>query len=316
MESCAGIGYRSFRVLLTEACNASCPNCFNSLTRDPSQHMDPALFSRLCRYLAANGITALKIMGGEPTFHPDFVACALEARRHFSSRIVFTNGYDLDAINNAALKEGDTVVVNFRFCDAEMLKAAAGLPEALIVFEVQISSDCDPEAIRAAIHDADAVFGARRHAFKFTLDCTEDIFARRKTILEKWKIVSNGLGVRDNFRVDHAIPYCFIRNEGLTLPEGGSFCKAGCSGLIDSGMMLRHCNQYDPPLITVLQNGEFIPFTILLNHLAMARARKLATVLEKLCACCSHYGKLCNGGCFLHKTHIPRESILKSRETG
>ena len=62
----------SIRIYLTESCNANCNHCFNKGIRE-DRHMDTAKAEMLFNYFASNGIKNLKIMGGEPTVHPDFL---------------------------------------------------------------------------------------------------------------------------------------------------------------------------------------------------------------------------------------------------
>ena len=62
----------SLRLCLTEECNAQCPHCFNSPYRE-KEYMDT---SKLFEFYEANKKPlqnmAIKVMGGEPTLHPEF----------------------------------------------------------------------------------------------------------------------------------------------------------------------------------------------------------------------------------------------------
>ena len=42
------------------------------------RHMDTAKAEMLFNYFASNGIKNLKIMGGEPTVHPDFLGLRIQ----------------------------------------------------------------------------------------------------------------------------------------------------------------------------------------------------------------------------------------------
>lgn len=310
MGTCSRINYRSFRILLTEACNANCPNCFNSHSRS-TVSMPVSTLDKLCQYLSDNGITRLKIMGGEPTCHPDFKECMECIKNHFKETVLFTNCYKINSLQDIQFREGDTIIVNFRFYTPEITRQLFKIQNSRIGFEVQISSNSNPNFIREQMMEAEDIFGSRPLAFKFTLDCTENIFEKKQSILNNWRIITKGLGEKTYYGIDHAIPYCFTKNEGLTIPDNCHFCKEGCYGLIDSHFVLHHCNQYDIPLISILQDGNFIPFYIVENYLAMARHQKLAIALNKICSLCPFYGKKCNGGCFIHKSQITRESMIK-----
>lgn len=310
MDSCSGMNILSFRILLTELCNANCPNCFNSCSRSASS-MPVKLVDKLCQYLSDNGITRLKIMGGEPTCHPDFLECISHIWKHFQETILFTNCYRLNLLQEIPFRESDSIVVNFNFYTKEIAEFLFKISKPRIGFEVQVSSHSDADLIRAKMMEAEEIFGGRPLAFKFTLDCTENIFENKQAILKNWRIITEGLGKNVYYGIDHGIPYCFTKNEGLTIPENCHFCNEGCYGLIDSRFVLRHCNQYNVPLINILQNGHFIPFYIVENYLAMARHEKLSIALKKICALCPFYGKKCNGGCFIHKPQITRETMVK-----
>ena len=52
---------KSFRVLITEKCNANCPNCFNANYRIENE-MSVEKFERLSKYLSEHGIKTLKII--------------------------------------------------------------------------------------------------------------------------------------------------------------------------------------------------------------------------------------------------------------
>ena len=73
----------TFRILLTEKCNANCSNCFNADYRK-NKDMYIEDFFMLCDFLSVNNIKHLKIMGGEPTVHPYFLDAVEYAQKKFS----------------------------------------------------------------------------------------------------------------------------------------------------------------------------------------------------------------------------------------
>jgi len=83
------------RIILTEACNLSCPHCFNSNHRKQGE-MDADI---LIEYMRINAQylwdRELRIMGGEPTLHPRIIEVVEEACKYFSTISLFTNGVTL-----------------------------------------------------------------------------------------------------------------------------------------------------------------------------------------------------------------------------
>lgn len=300
----------SFRILLTEACNAKCPNCFNQNVRT-KKYMSLQEFEHLCQYLSSNGIQVLKIMGGEPSCHPQFLECITTSFHYFPSIALFTNGLEIDKIRSIQFRRDDTIIFNFNFFSERLLNTISDWTIPHIGFEVQISSGTNGELVRNQILRILELFGENRFLFKFTLDCTENIFAYKRQIIQNWKIITDGLGTMPLFSIDHAIPFCFVKDEGLVLPDNCHICQEGCFGLIDSSFMLRHCNQYNVPLINIINGNDFIPFHVIKNHLKMARHQKLGIALNKICVYCPYFDTICNGGCFMHKPLITRESILQ-----
>lgn len=78
----------TFRVYVTEKCNANCPSCFNAKSRT-SKEMSLEEFEKLCEYLSSNGIKHLKIMGGEPTVHKDFEELVKISQKYFREITIF-----------------------------------------------------------------------------------------------------------------------------------------------------------------------------------------------------------------------------------
>ena len=82
-------------VVVTEACNLSCPHCIRGKQR--SATMASADFSRVLTQLnAQDNITAIILTGGEPLVHPYFLSLLKEAFEVFSRRVVVTTNGTLD----------------------------------------------------------------------------------------------------------------------------------------------------------------------------------------------------------------------------
>ena len=103
----------NIRFYITEACNAKCPNCFNKENRNET-YMDVDRFEELCLYFSKNGGTQIKIMGGEPTIHPNFEEIMRIAQLRFPVVSLFTNALSSNLLKFKPRAE-DIITYNFKF---------------------------------------------------------------------------------------------------------------------------------------------------------------------------------------------------------
>ncbi len=107
-------------LILTNDCNASCEFCFAAEHRSRSRRnglrmMDGPEFSAYLEFICRTGIKELRLLGGEPTLHPQFSDFVGAGRDRGMSILVFTNGLMPDAaLNTLADLAPDvcTVIVN------------------------------------------------------------------------------------------------------------------------------------------------------------------------------------------------------------
>ena len=107
-------------LILTNDCNASCEFCFAAEHRSRSRQngfrmMDGPEFSAYLEFICRAGINELRLLGGEPTLHPQFSDFVAAGRNQGMSILVFTNGSMPDpALNTLASLSPDvcTVVIN------------------------------------------------------------------------------------------------------------------------------------------------------------------------------------------------------------
>lgn len=290
------------RILLTERCNAACYNCFNAAVRE---HREISVndFISLCTYLQENGVSSLKIMGGEPTVHTEFVTCMTVAQRCFPSVILFTNAVN-DEIKRISIRRNDCITYNFHFIDEEfdVEKFRFDQPGRRGI-EVQIASDTNVVRLKERIHWLAAAADMKRRSdiirFNLTLNCMENIFDNQNVLIEKWNDIADYItdSLSLVFDTDHRIPKCVASRLHMTTP-GDSLCSLLCAGLIDAGLYLRFCNQYSNVLLYMKRGNGWTDFIEVRDALKRAFRQKL-----KLSACenCAGYPTVCNGGCFGHK---------------
>jgi len=306
---------KGFRVLITDRCNMKCPSCFNQGLRK-NREMSLNDFRALCSYLKGEGqISRLKIMGGEPTIHPDFLKIVSTAQENFDSVHVFTNGVN-DKITKVKLREHDTVIYNLS-CMGEKYPSSKLMPEKNFVhaYETRIDAKCNVERIKRVLTHLHSVVGDKI-VVNLTLDCTEEIFDNKVKIISNWNAVVAYMEDELNigYRVDHAIPYCFFVGSNMRLKITGSLCSLNCTGLISPDLQLRHCNQTTDNLLHIRKDGKFVPWQILEQYISCEHIKMAHTSLSKICRDCMFYGQKCNGGCFVFKPFITRRSILSSTD--
>jgi hypothetical protein len=119
-------------LVVSSVCNMRCPYCFARDYLEAAGSTDRQSFLSLDDYefrldfLDRSGIDEVRLIGGEPTLHPQFPALIERARKRGKKLVVFTNG----VINPAALEclaalpeDGVTVLVNANATGAPGLSA-------------------------------------------------------------------------------------------------------------------------------------------------------------------------------------------------
>lgn len=303
---------KDFRVLITEKCNANCLSCFNKNIRQGNE-MPFADFIKICKYLKEEGnITSLKIMGGEPTVHPNFTDIVKNAQSFFDSVHIFTNAIN-DAIETIELRKNDSVIYNVACLPISPISSRFLLNQiGGRMFETQISSDCNVEIIKKKLYNLRQIIPDDRMAIALTLNCIEDIFRNRQLIIRKWndivRFIRNDLEIINC--IDHNIPYCFFIGSNMDIQISKSLCNLKCAGLITPSLKLQYCNQSQEVISNIIIDNSFIPFEIIENRLSEYYHAKMSHNLKKICRNCILFEKKCNGGCFMHKDIISLQSII------
>ncbi len=305
----------NIRILLTEQCNANCVSCFNKNIRS-SSHMDFDDYGRLLDYLSGNGIVFLKIMGGEPTVHPHFEEAIRLAQDKFAKICIFTNALN-HRIKNISMREADLIVYNYSFInqsfdpDKLLLEQPGGR-----ILEVQISSGTDADGLCLSLGWLIRQAADERVKISLTLDCMENIFAKRDAIIERWNKVALFIltELKRTFIVDHSIPWCFFESTDMLLKYETRQCNIHCAGLITTDLRLQHCNQCQEKGVYLKKesglnagNG-FIPYEQLMLSLQQLNDAKIQSNKDKACSGCALFSTKCNGGCFMHKSFIRKEA--------
>lgn len=89
-------------VLLNNFCNFDCPYCFANNVRDEdADKMSMEDFKWVINFINESNTDSVRLIGGEPTMHPEFVEMFLEASRqpNINHIHIFTNGSYKDRYN-------------------------------------------------------------------------------------------------------------------------------------------------------------------------------------------------------------------------
>lgn len=303
---------KGFRILITDQCNMACRTCFNRhlRTRNIMTFQD---FSDLCNYLSGEcGISRVKIMGGEPTTHPDFLRMVSYAQSKFKSVHIFTNAVN-NVISSLHMRPQDTVIYNVA-CMPVNFSEKKLMPEQNFfrAFETRIDSNAQTNHIWSVLDCVHKVLQDKM-VINLTLNCMENIFEHKDEIIENWNntvdFIQSTLGLEYN--IDHDIPYCFSYGTTMKIKKIKSVCNLRCAGLIAPDFSLRFCNQTQNSLLSIKRDGKFVPYKIIEQYLKMEHRKNEYDCLGKICKNCLLYGEDCSGGCFMFKQMITKESILQ-----
>ncbi len=248
------------------------------------------------------GETEMKIMGGEPTTHKSFFEAVEIIFKHFPTTNLFTNALN-NQIQKFSPRENDTITYNFNFVSEKtnIEKFLLDKPGERH-FEIQIASTTNCNIQIKKIMYLLQCFKNRPFGVNLTLNCQENIFLHKESIIEKWNIIADFLNSNGiEWGVDHIIPECFYRNTDMHLEGALGVCNAGCAGLINSNFEVLFCNQF-PVKLYELTSFDIKKDTFY-NLFANAFESKKLLCDQKCCDCLS-YDITCNGGCFIHKSFV------------
>lgn len=300
--------HKAMRVYVTERCNAKCPNCFNANSRSDKE-MSVDDFKDLCEYLKSNGFNLLKIMGGEPTLHADFAKIIEIAQSNFDAIVIFSNG-TTDSIKDIKLRENDSVVYNFTFNKVFSKDKMHFEVGGKRTFEVQVKKNTEEIELVKRLKELTQDAKVR---ISLTLDCTANIFVEKSIVLPKLQYIEQKLmEAKLAFNYDHMIPLCYLYKSGLHVSKNSCMCTTHTAGLISSDLFFKFCNQHSASLVSLKQNGKFIPWSIVENYMQKAFYELRTKALKDYCLNCVFFNKKCNGGCWIPKDIISKEDVLNN----
>lgn len=302
----------SIRVLVTDKCNAECSNCINKVIRTESCFMDLPRFKVLAQYFHDNNVCRIRIMGGEPTIHPNFRQIVEFSQTMFSRVTIFTNGLNSNLLEFSP-RESDSINYNARFVRIIPKEHFMSDKQGSRILSIVIYRQLNTYEMICTIAKINEY--VQNLKVSLTFDCTINIFKYRSVLLDKFNILYDFCILHQiEVIIDHGLPVCFLYRSKVPSCKGFSICSERCAGLIDANFNLRFCNQISSDTFALFEGGKIKPFKLLNNWLKFIFYQKQVTVLSKICVECPFYGNICNGGCYIHKDFINREDILQYTE--
>ncbi len=296
------------RLILTEDCNANCPHCFNANMR-VGNHMSMETFHKALSLIDA---PAIKLMGGEPTLHPDLLEIFDACHKVVSQVRLFTNGLQKDTPERINWLPNDRVAYNF-FVANRNLTNQNYLWEKDInrTFHVVVNTQTDFNRLYAKLRNLAGLLQKQpesvraRSGIALSLDTQENIFLNKEKLqkilynmvrkLRLWSFI--------NISRDHHIPVCFWTQEDirqyldihLKHNKTTACLSPNCASWIGIDGTIRHCNQFPIRCGEMSENTTREALVSLYEKAKTAKLKLLKT--DTACRECTHLEK-CLGGCF------------------
>jgi radical SAM protein with 4Fe4S-binding SPASM domain len=308
----------AIRIYLTEDCNANCSFCFNSKKRTPANFIDPQKLEILNNTISdqMNPNLSVRVMGGEPTLHPEFKEIYSSLMYHYSSIKLFTNALN-DEITKLKPRRNDLIVYNFSLVN-KSFPSGKFIPERKFkrAFETMVACDTNIDELKRKIevivNRLSKLFIDSFTGFALTLNLTENIDSNRIMLNSKLEEIVNFLNdINIGYWYDHRPPICFFepRIEKLILNNPGGFarhclCTPDDSFNVYSDFTLYYCNQFPLRIGNVFRGDDIMDLSEIKEKLIHAHTIKLMTNYLAGCKDCEHWLKMCNGGCWKHRTVV------------
>jgi radical SAM protein with 4Fe4S-binding SPASM domain len=309
----AGQRFSFATILLSEQCNARCPHCINTLQRNQKSHMDEEKLKILIEDLLADNFDNLKLLGGEPTVHPNFLELHPYFQSKFKQVTLFTNALN-DKIKQIVLRPDDYITYNGYFIN-KSFDTEKFLPrnpaKFLRTIQNVVNTSFDFEKFKErAVLVRDFFKSAKLEDFyvmALSLDCTEDIFEHAERLNEILLEVIN-FSLQNGIRVQthRNAPACFFVNPVLAKLQQNRhvFRSHTCDvtygqAIIDTDFNLKYCDRMPRILGPMFRNKyETIDFEEFKLLMYQGYLWKLDDNYRLRCKGCKWWLKGCNGGCY------------------
>jgi hypothetical protein len=291
------------RIVLTEDCNRACPHCFNADQRN-GKHMDT---DKLFDFWTVNRLALkgaeLKIMGGEPTIHPDFLNVASTGIFLFDKISVFTNGTNLNYITHPdimAAHWGDKFqfIINGFTLPYDNWEAW-GRYYKKAQFHFVLGEKIAIDRIRYLAKTVPPIQSHFILSGNTQINIFDDKYRdeyRTRYVESLCEIIPKLRDYGHTFGYDHTFPQCFWTQEMLdklhlkyiTPPYlGRSRCCDTIIGLLDTNFDLWYCNQTHIKIGNMFVNGKPRKMEEITRMLRDMPGKKCAEMCRTQCTECS-----------------------------
>jgi len=301
-------GENTFRLIITEDCNANCPHCFNANMR-LGKHMPMDIFYQA---LSCADASSIKIMGGEPTLHPNLLEIIDACHKAAPALRVFTNGLKKEVLDKAKWHPGDTVTFNFYVANRNLTNQNYLWTRNISrTFHVVVNTKTDFVKLFSKLRNLAVLLKKQplavqeRSGIALSLDTQEDIFIHKERLQQVMFNIVRRLrlwGFKHVSR-DHQIPECFWTHEDLreylNKHLKNNYITAclspNCASWIGIDGTIRHCNQF--PVYCGQLSDASTPAAIAALYTKGKDAKLALLKKQPECMNCIHL-ETCLGGCF------------------
>jgi len=308
---------KGLRIYLTEECNASCNFCFNKKLRSKKRFIDTKKLEKFNNMISNKGsFGSVRVMGGEPTLHPEFLKIYTSLKYHYKKIILFTNAIN-DVIFKLKPRLADTIIFNF-YTLQKQVDVKKFLPSRNFHrgFETIVNHNTDMNTFKEKIKHFKTClekYGIHNYCFYLSPNLTENIFKYKKILNDKFeKLILYMQDLGAIFSYDHLPPLCFFeeRVRKLVLNSKNNsqnqlkcMCSPNDSFNMYPDFTLYYCNQYPYKIGNIFDiNGNIMPYDEIISFLKKAHIEKEMINYLSGCKDCENWFKYCNGGCWKHRT--------------
>lgn len=303
-------------LLITESCNAQCSYCLNSNYRKDTAIMAKSKLFELLDFLSGNGCKIVRLMGGEPTLHPDFKEIAQRCQDLFSKVVVLSNALS-DAIREFHPRENDGIIYNFNTMGVnfDISKLLCDCP-GFRYFSIVISRSSDVDNI---IDRLNAIFTnkglTKRIEINISIDLCDNIFDKTDVIrnkIDKLYLVCKENNWHCNFRFDGELVILYPECMHDIQPIPGGAKKKMCSrtepGFVDADFNFRFCHAFPVKIMKFDSNTSWKEMCKIASIYTIERIN----LTRNRCKGCTEHSRNCDGTCFT-LTSIDNYNVLKNK---
>jgi organic radical activating enzyme len=308
-------------LIISNVCDAACGYCFAAAhmtaTRAPSTpaFMTAREFEEALDYLDRSGIDEARLLGGEPTLHPDFPAFVEAATRRGKRLVIFTHGLMPEAALQSLLElpaEKCSLIVNM---SAEFRNSlASGQPTARrrSVLEILGSRTMPGYNIQSPRFDlSDLIHIARETGMRRTIRLGMALpgpkSSNRFIHPKEYRLVGSQISrqaeqaAREGFTLDLDCGFvrCMFSDAELaSMHKNGAKVGFHCGPILDicPGGRVLHCfsvsDRFEQPF-----SGGLTSASLHEAFDAQIRSYRTAGVFSDCSACVHKFTRQCSGGC-------------------